>query len=680
MRAEPLRRAAPAAFVGLLVAWSVVEAVWRLGVVGPAARPDALVVLWAAAIPLPLLAVRRWPTAAGLLVIALLLGRVAADARVPGSAFTSLVTVVTLFAVESQRSSTAFPTRGIALGLLLLGGTAALDAFDVGAYAHPPAPPYPALVLFVVGGVGAGVALRDRRAETDRLEAEVRVTGDRAAGRLQAALAAERSRIAAEIDGTVALLLDRVRPLAETAATERSAQRIVEAMRTAEAAAMEAMTEMRRALRLLRTPGNDVEFVRPAPAPRHTDTRLRTAAVALALVLLLAAFGLFEQWEVRDAPALVVPQGAHVGIGGRLAVPAPALGPIAPFVMAVLGVLALAFRARWPLAAVVTVSVLLVVRMELHWLSYLTWTQYYVAGAAAFLGAAHARSVPRALAAGAVAAAAAAACMAMEQGPYVAADYVFTVALPAVAVAAGLLMRETVALAKRSRVAREELDRLHAEEARERLAAERVAAARDLHDVIGHAVTVVGMQAAVARRYAEFDADRARESAAIVAQVAADAERDLGRLTEYLDAAPPVDVAALVERWRAAGLPVELDDRLGAVEPSLPVVQVAFRIIQEALTNAARHGGHVPTTVTLGADGPDLVIEVVNALGSGDPGRRRGGGIAGMRERAAIYGGSVEAGRDGAGGWAVRAQLPMHRPSGSPARPHRTVTAGLPAG
>jgi signal transduction histidine kinase len=179
------------------------------------------------------------------------------------------------------------------------------------------------------------------------------------------------------------------------------------------------------------------------------------------------------------------------------------------------------------------------------------------------------------------------------------------------------------------------------------------------------------MQAAVARRYVDIDLERARAAAAIVAEVAADAERDLTRLTEFLDTEPPADVKALVGRWRAAGLPVTLENGLDELRAPLPIAQVAFRIVQEALTNVARHAGDVPTSVTLAGDGVDLVIEVVNRLASGGAGTRRGGGIVGMRERAESYGGTLEAGPDGRGAWRVRARVPL----GRPARPLSSLPA-----
>jgi len=231
----------------------------------------------------------------------------------------------------------------------------------------------------------------------------------------------------------------------------------------------------------------------------------------------------------------------------------------------------------------------------------------------------------------------------------------------------GLAVRDRVATAARARRAREELDRRHEELAREQVADERLRAARELHDVVGHVVTVIGLQAAVAQRYAERDIEQAREAARTVVAVTAEAERDLGRLTAFLDvdrgpAAGAGSVAELVGRLRAAGLPVRLEERVEAEELPLPVAQVVFRLVQEALTNVSRHAGGAATEVRIERRGSILVVDVVNELGSVPrpaPAAAGARGIAGMRERAEIYGGELEAGPDGAGRWRVHAELPL---------------------
>ena len=119
---------------------------------------------------------------------------------------------------------------------------------------------------------------------------------------------------------------------------------------------------------------------------------------------------------------------------------------------------------------------------------------------------------------------------------------------------------------------------------------------------------------------------------------------------------------ALVDRVRAAGLPVELDL---ATADHLPAALglSAYRIVQEALTNVLKHAGPVATTVRVHAD-PDVVrLDVTSVLPTSLPDQRSadGRGLLGMRERAALHGGHVECGPEG-GSWGVHAVLPVSTP------------------
>jgi signal transduction histidine kinase len=256
------------------------------------------------------------------------------------------------------------------------------------------------------------------------------------------------------------------------------------------------------------------------------------------------------------------------------------------------------------------------------------------------------------------------ACLALEQPDYLGVTYVFGVLLPGGAAAAGLLVRERVITAARARRAQEDVDRRHEAMARERVVAERLQAARELHDVVGHAVTIIGLQAAAAMTLAPTDVERARAAAATVVQVTGDAECDLERLSAVLAAepsprTPPPSLRELVERMRAAGMPVTLDERVDAEMVPLPLSLTAFRIVQEALTNVRRHAGVEPTRVTVSQEAGTLVVEVVNDGAAPAPPRPGGRGLAGMRERAELYGGHLSAGPGPEGGWLVRAELPF---------------------
>jgi signal transduction histidine kinase len=221
---------------------------------------------------------------------------------------------------------------------------------------------------------------------------------------------------------------------------------------------------------------------------------------------------------------------------------------------------------------------------------------------------------------------------------------------------------------RRERMAELEERALRAEreaERERRLAAaeERTRIARDLHDSAGHAINVILVQAGAARLLSAKDPARSQAALATIETVARETLREIDSLVRALredDGAvePPTGVAALgslVQRHRDAGLDVELAVT-GSWRPLPPGVdQAAYRILQESLTNALRHGrGDAEVTLAYAEDA--LEIAVTNTAG-GNGGAGEGHGIIGMRERALLLGGSVEAGAwDGV--FRVSARLP----------------------
>jgi signal transduction histidine kinase len=223
---------------------------------------------------------------------------------------------------------------------------------------------------------------------------------------------------------------------------------------------------------------------------------------------------------------------------------------------------------------------------------------------------------------------------------------------------AGDLVRQ-----RRQRLRQLEERALRAERESERerrlaVAEERGRIARDLHDSAGHAINVILVQAGAARLLQERDPAATRAALETIEDVARETVEDIDRLVGLLreDGAsgavePPPGLAALetlAARHRAAGFTVDVDIR--GSRRALPgrVDQAAYRIIQEALTNAARYGrGAADVTVAFAPAA--LEIDVANAVGAPVDSRNGGGlGLAGMRERAALLGGSVEAAeRDG---------------------------------
>ena len=198
------------------------------------------------------------------------------------------------------------------------------------------------------------------------------------------------------------------------------------------------------------------------------------------------------------------------------------------------------------------------------------------------------------------------------------------------------------------------------------VAEERTRIARDLHDSAGHAINVILVQAGAARLLGEKDPKRARAAIETIEDVARETVDEIDRLVHGLreDGAaetvhPPVGLAALdtlVARHHAAGLDVAVLVH-GPERPLPPAVdQAAYRILQEALTNAGRHGGaSANVEIVYGDD--ELRLSVTNPFSPHAGDWTPGHGIVGMQERASLLGGRVEAGRRGSE-FRVTAELP----------------------
>ncbi|WP_166844375.1 sensor histidine kinase [Isoptericola sp. BMS4] len=206
--------------------------------------------------------------------------------------------------------------------------------------------------------------------------------------------------------------------------------------------------------------------------------------------------------------------------------------------------------------------------------------------------------------------------------------------------------------------------------------AERGRLARELHDSVGHALTITTLQAAAAARQLDTDPDAARRSLAAIEETGRTAMADLDHVLGLLrgpehggagraPARTLADVPALADDAVRAGTRVRLDAADGALaDDGVPraVAHEAYRVVQEALTNAVRHAPGAPVTVRV-ARGPRSVdVEVTNALGAHGPapGRPAGGGrgLDGMADRVRLLRGDLEAGADG-DVWRVRARLPL---------------------
>ncbi len=227
---------------------------------------------------------------------------------------------------------------------------------------------------------------------------------------------------------------------------------------------------------------------------------------------------------------------------------------------------------------------------------------------------------------------------------------------------------------------------VRAEREREALAAqavleERARMARELHDVAAHHLSGIVVQASAAERLVDADPERAKESVRWIRSQGRETLDDLrlvvgilrGRDDEGDEREAPqptlADLPALLETARAAGTTVTVETEGEPWEPA-PTAQIAvYRVLQEALANARRHAPGRPVAVRLAWSPAVVVVTVRNPAGRAAPPQdaRPGHGLVGMRERAAVLGGTLDARRTPDGAWLVRLTVPR-----APARDPRT--------
>ncbi len=214
-----------------------------------------------------------------------------------------------------------------------------------------------------------------------------------------------------------------------------------------------------------------------------------------------------------------------------------------------------------------------------------------------------------------------------------------------------------------------ELEALRAAAAREAVADDRVRIAREVHDVVGHALAGIALQARAGRRLLERDPARAGEALRTIDELATGALGDTRTAVGLIrapagDAPGPLLGAALdglVARLQGDELRVRLRREGDVARAPAAVQAAAYRIVQEALSNVARHAAPATADVVVAARDGALEVEVRDdgpgrddgdGAGAGD-----GNGLSGMRARAALHGGTLEAGPAPGGGWRVRARL-----------------------
>jgi signal transduction histidine kinase len=248
-------------------------------------------------------------------------------------------------------------------------------------------------------------------------------------------------------------------------------------------------------------------------------------------------------------------------------------------------------------------------------------------------------------------------------------DFVFAAILFTAAWIAGFALNRRLAQARAAEERAVRLEREREDRARVAVAEERARIARELHDVVGHSVSVMTVQAGAVRRLLKPDQEREREALEAVEETGRQALTEMRRMVGVLrrvEEAPALapqpglqHVDRLVEQVREAGLPVALRIEGDPVQLPPGVDLTAYRVVQEALTNALKHSNATEADVLVRYRGSEVELVVMDdgrGVTSGDGG---GHGLVGMRERVAVYGGDLVAGARAEGGYLLRARLPV---------------------
>jgi signal transduction histidine kinase len=256
-------------------------------------------------------------------------------------------------------------------------------------------------------------------------------------------------------------------------------------------------------------------------------------------------------------------------------------------------------------------------------------------------------------------------------------DVVWSLAIFGAAAAAGQMMRRWGVRLVSERVAAEAGAR----------AVEQRRLARELHDVVAHGVAVMVVQAGAAQELVHADPDRAFSLLDAVQRTGEQSAAELRRMLDLmggerlgLDPQPRLaDLPDLVDQVRAAGLRVQLDAPAHVQDIAPGLQATAYRVVQESLTNALKHGPRSAVSVTVRSDGHVLTLTVDDQgdMATRDHPVTTGHGLYGMQERARLYGGTIQIGRQGSC-WRVHASMPLdthtQRTSRDPLAPTRSET------
>ncbi|MFF5011631.1 sensor histidine kinase [Streptomyces sp. NPDC001165] len=267
--------------------------------------------------------------------------------------------------------------------------------------------------------------------------------------------------------------------------------------------------------------------------------------------------------------------------------------------------------------------------------------------------------------------------------PWYAQENLGVLAWTGIGATAGDAVRSRRAVVQAMRERAERAERTREEEARRRVAEERLRIARDLHDVVAHHIALVNVQAGVASHVMDKRPDQAKEALAHVREASRSALGELratvGLLRQSGDPEAPTEPAPGLSRledlagtFRSAGLPVEVARTDHGTELPAAVDLAAYRIVQEALTNVQKHAGTDATAeVSVVRVGPNIEVTVLDdgSGASAEPGTGGGHGLLGMRERVTALRGTLTTGPRYGGGFRVHAILPVKTRTTAPGEP-----------
>jgi signal transduction histidine kinase len=600
-------------------------------------------VLAAGVATLPLAFRRRAPVSTVLVVVlALALGGDWADKTNTGF----LVLLLASYSVGAYASR----TRALVGAAVLVAVMAAAVLFEGDAGDLP----------FVVSMVGtpwlAGRVVRRYRERAQRLEELAKHLESERVVRAQLAVAEERGRMAAELHDAVGHAVSTM-VLKAGAAAEMlpgDPERARSALAAVQQTGREAIRELRATLGVLRD--DPPERARPEPPPDpYADRKPMRArwlgwSLRADVVLAVVVLALGEGYAVLD-PAM---EGAQIPVA-LVQVPAAAaiaIRSLHPFPALLLALSAMAGESILIGADPESPAPIIATLLALY--SVAAHADLSLAAAAATLGIA----VPLVIE------------VTADNGDI--ADLWVIAPIFMVPWLAGRAVRASRRQADRLRILTARLERERDARVRLALIEEHTRIARELHDSIAHAVSVMVLQAGAAEQVLETAPERAREAIQAVQGAGRQALVELGRTLGLLAPDTPAprltalglgQLDELLAAVRRAGLPVELHV-LGEPTP-LParLDGAAYRVIQEGLTNALKHAGAADTTVTIRYSPDGLRVEILDeGAAESAPTTDTGHGLIGMRERVAQHGGRVEAGRRrGARGFAVSAFLPYDR-------------------